>query len=342
MLILGIETSCDDSSIAVYSAAGGLLSLKSKSQDLTHAEWGGVVPELASRDHAEVLLSLYELALADAGVSQSQIDYIAYTAGPGLVGALLVGATFAHGLALSLGKPALAVHHLQAHLIAAFLEKHKPTYPLINLLVSGGHTQLIYSPRCGVFELLGETLDDAAGEAFDKIAKFMGLGFPGGPALANVAKQGDPNSYKFTIPKRDRTYDFSFSGLKTQALRCWQATPDIEEDKVNFAASIEKTIVDSLLYKVKLALDNYPGCSLVAGGGVSANDKLRESLVALGVKRGIEVFLPSKVFCSDNAAMVCICAYKMLAEGDANNDSAIFADAPWVKARWPLASYLWR
>ena len=256
MLVLGIESSCDDTGVALYDSAQGIiLSEALHSQTALHSAYGGVVPELASRDHLKKLLPLIQDVLSKAEINISHIDGVAYTAGPGLLGSLLVGASVGRTLAWALDKPSVGVHHMEAHLMAPMLGEHKPAYPFLALLVSGGHTMLVNVIDFGNYQTLGQTLDDAAGEAFDKTAKLLGLPYPGGPALAQLAEQGDETAFKFTRPMTDRdSLDFSFSGLKTQVLTTWQKTDKSEKTRADIAASFQKTIVDTIPWKCKRAL----------------------------------------------------------------------------------------
>jgi N6-L-threonylcarbamoyladenine synthase len=293
--VLGIETSCDETGVAVYDTSprggarpgpDGLLAHALYSQIALHAEYGGVVPELASRDHVRKLLPLIRQTLAEAGLTTADLDGVAYTAGPGLVGALLVGAGVARSLAWALDLPAVAVHHMEGHLLAPLLEDPELAPPFVALLVSGGHTQLVAVEAMGRYRLLGETLDDAAGEAFDKTAKMMGLPYPGGPELARLAEQGAPGQYKFSRPMTDRPgLDFSFSGLKTQVLLAWQASDQSDQTRADIARGFEDAVVETLAIKCGRALDA-SGCdTLVVAGGVGANRRLRAGLEAMARSR---------------------------------------------------------
>ncbi len=325
MLVLGIETSCDETGIALYSSDGGLLSHTLYSQIETHAEFGGVVPELASRDHVRKTLPLISEALANAGVKRGQIEGVAYTSGPGLVGALLVGAAVGRSLAWALGVPALAVHHMEGHLLAPMLEEDAPAFPFIALLVSGGHTQLVEVSGVGQYRLLGESLDDAAGEAFDKTAKMLGLPYPGGPELARLAGLGDSGHFRFPRPMTDRPgLDFSFSGLKTFALNTkYKVLPDghkldeqqIKQVKADIARAFEDAVVDTLVIKCRRAIKE-SGCKrLVLAGGVSANKRLRERLWDTLKKEGGQAYYPRPEFCTDNGAMIAYAGWRRLKAG---------------------------
>ncbi|MEN9425367.1 MAG: tRNA ((37)-N6)-threonylcarbamoyltransferase complex transferase subunit TsaD, partial [Pseudomonadota bacterium] len=276
MRVLGIETSCDETGVAIYDTDHGLLAHRLFSQIAMHAEYGGVVPELASRDHVRRVLPLVRETLADAQMSMGDIQGVAYTAGPGLIGALLTGASIARSLAWGLGVPAVGVHHMEGHLLAPMLEENPPELPFVALLVSGGHTMLVDVPRIGEYHILGESVDDAAGEAFDKTAKLMGLDYPGGPLLAKLAEQGRPGQYKFPRPMVDRPgCDFSFSGLKTFSLTTWQNSTQTLQDKADIALAFEEAVVDTLFIKCRRALEQAGRKRLVVAGGVGANQRLR-------------------------------------------------------------------
>lgn len=331
MRVLGIETSCDETGVAVYQPAGGLLAHRLHSQVALHAAYGGVVPELASRDHVRKLTPLLELTLGDAGISLGSVDGIAYTAGPGLAGALLVGATFGRALALALGIPAVGVHHMEAHLLAPMLEAEPPSFPFVALLVSGGHTMLVAVDGVGRYRTLGESLDDAAGEAFDKTATLLGLPYPGGPALAELARRGDPARFRFPRPMTDRPgLDFSFSGLKTFALNSVREQPDDAQTRADIARAFEEAVVDTLAIKCKRALDQTGAATLVLSGGVAANTRLRARLEDLSGKRGVRVSYPRPELCTDNGAMVAYAGCQRLMAGEA--EPACIE----VRARWPL------
>jgi N6-L-threonylcarbamoyladenine synthase len=336
MRVLGIESSCDETGIAIYDDKRGLLANTLYSQIETHQHFGGVVPELASRDHVKYLVPLVDEALIQAKMSKSQIDAIAYTAGPGLIGALLVGACFAKSLAFSLGIPALAVHHLEAHLLAARLATPSLNFPFIVLLVSGGHTQLIEAHALGNYQLLGETLDDAVGEAFDKTAKVMGLPYPGGATLAAIAdnctQPSQLNLPPFPRPMTDRPgLDFSFSGLKTHVLTTWNNSKKDDEARSQIAKSFQEAVVATLAIKCKRALEQTGSKQLVVAGGVGANNALRASLTQLLSEVGGQVYFPPHQFCTDNGAMVAYAGCLHLMAGECDTTNAIE-----VKARWPL------
>lgn len=331
MRVLGIETSCDETGIAIYDGQKGLLSHVLYSQIAIHAEYGGVVPELASRDHIRKTLPLIQQALAEAGCTADSIDGVAYTAGPGLAGALLVGAAIGRSLAFAWGKPALAVHHMEGHLLAPMLEANPPEFPFIALLVSGGHTQLVRVDGIGQYQLLGESVDDAAGEAFDKTAKLMGLDYPGGPLLAKLATTGDAKKYKFPRPMTDRPgLDFSFSGLKTAAANVIAAEGKGPQVQADIAASFQQAVVDTLVFKCQRALNETGLKRLVVAGGVSANTSLRQQLEQLLHKMKGQVYYPRKEFCTDNGAMIALAGYQRLAAGQ-QQDLTI-----GVTPRWPM------
>lgn len=331
MRVLGIETSCDETAIAVYDGKQGLLSHVLYSQIALHAQYGGVVPELASRDHIRKTLPLIQQALTEANCTADSIDAVAYTAGPGLAGALLVGAAIGRSLAFAWGKPALAVHHMEGHLLAPMLEANAPAFPFIALLVSGGHTQLVKVDGIGLYELLGESVDDAAGEAFDKTAKLMGLDYPGGPLLAKLATQGDAKKYKFPRPMTDRPgLDFSFSGLKTAAANVIASEGNSPQVQADIAASFQQAVVDTLVFKCRRALQETGLKRLVVAGGVSANQSLREQLEQLLKSLKGEVYYPRKEFCTDNGAMIAYAGYQRLKAGQ-QQDLTI-----GVTPRWPM------
>ena len=304
LITLGIESSCDETGIGIYTSESGLISHKLFSQVSLHAEYGGVVPELASRDHIQRAIPLIKEALNESGIKLNELTGIAYTAGPGLSGALLVGGSIAQSLAWGLGIPALGVHHMEGHLLAPLLEVERPEFPFVALLVSGGHTLLVDVPRIGEYKILGESLDDAVGEGFDKTAKILGLGYPGGPALANLAKQGDKNRFTFPRPMTDRPgLDFSFSGLKTYARNTFI---DFPEEKANIAKAFEVAATETLTIKCNRALKQTGYKTLVVAGGVSANLSLRESLNEMTTKNNASVFYPALDFCTDNGAMIAL------------------------------------
>ncbi len=336
MRVLGIETSCDETGVAIYDEQHGLMANALYSQIVLHKQFGGVVPELASRDHVKHLIPLVNQALEEAGLGLSELDAIAYTAGPGLIGALLTGACFAKSLAFGLQIPALAVHHLEAHLLAAKMENASLEFPFLVLLVSGGHTQLIFAEGLGQYQLLGDTLDDAVGEAFDKTAKLMGIPYPGGAKLAALADQctHESNFQRFPRPMTDRPgLDFSFSGLKTHALNAWNNSLQDDAARSEIAAAFQEAVVGTLLIKCKRAVLQTHCKRLVVAGGVGANRKLRASLATLMDELNGVVHYPSIQYCTDNGAMVAYAGCLHLLEGQRDSTQEI-----QVKARWPLAS----
>ena len=309
MIVLGIESSCDETGLALFDSEKGLLAHNLHSQIGLHAEYGGVVPELASRDHIRYLVPLMEAVFQQAGIEKSDIGGIAYTAGPGLIGALMSGASVGRSLAWSLGVPAVEVHHMEGHLLAPMLEDTSPDFPFVALLVSGGHTLLAYVKGIGQYELLGQSLDDAAGEAFDKTAKLLGLGYPGGPALAASAERGHQGRFKFPRPMIDRPgLDFSFSGLKTFALNTMQKVAQdgklSQQDKADIALAFEEAVVDTLKIKCRRALEEQRCNNLVIAGGVGANKRLRSELADMISKQDGKLFYPRVEFCTDNGAMI--------------------------------------
>ena len=337
MLILGIESSCDETGIALYSTddGGALLSHALHSQILMHREYGGVVPELASRDHIRRAVPLLRKVLADSGHSLSDVDAIAYTQGPGLAGALLVGAAFAEGLACSLGIPTVPLHHLKGHLLSPLLSSRPPTFPFIALLVSGGHSQLMRVTGVGEYQLLGETLDDAAGEAFDKTAKLLGLPYPGGPVLAQLAEQGRPDVIKLPRPMlHSGDLDFSFSGLKTAVLTKVReiGEPD-DQQRADIARGFQDAIVEVLVKKSMRAVRESRLKQLVVAGGVGANRELRRQLDAAAAKARITVYYPELEFCTDNGAMIALAGALRYQAGVSIKPAGAFA----VRPRWPLA-----
>ena len=336
MITLGIESSCDETGLALYCTKRGLLSHALFSQVDLHALYGGVVPELASRDHVRRLVPLTRQVCAEAQIELEDIDAVAYTAGPGLAGALLTGAMMAQGLAWALQRPALGVHHLEGHLLAPMLEENPPAFPFLCLLVSGGHTQIIKVVALGEYELLGESIDDAAGEAFDKTAKMLGLGYPGGAALSKLAQQGDASRVKLPRPMMDRpNLDFSFSGLKTAAITRFKAFSGSEDEQQQFmadlAASFELAVVEVLMGKSQKALQQTGLNRLVISGGVSANRLLRETADALEGEN-LEVFYPRLEFCTDNGAMIALAGALRLSQGQSSELGVS------ISPRWPLAS----
>ncbi|WP_353571554.1 tRNA (adenosine(37)-N6)-threonylcarbamoyltransferase complex transferase subunit TsaD [Candidatus Albibeggiatoa sp. nov. BB20] len=303
MRVLGIETSCDETGVAIYDTEQGLLAHTVYTQIALHAEYGGVVPELASRDHVRKLIPLVRQMMQTAEVDS--VDGVAYTAGPGLIGALLVGASVGRSLAWAWQVPAIGIHHMEGHLLAPMLEQNPPPFPFLALLVSGGHTQLIAVEGVGHYEILGESLDDAAGEAFDKTAKLLGLAYPGGPAIAKLATQGRPNQFKFSRPMTQKPgLDFSFSGLKTNVLVNWQQSKQDEQTKADIALEFEQAVVDTLTIKCRRALKQTGLKRLVIAGGVGANQHLRMGLAQLMQDIRGEIFYPRPEFCTDNGAMI--------------------------------------
>lgn len=337
MLILGIESSCDETGVALYDAdaGGALLSHALHSQILMHREYGGVVPELASRDHIRRAVPLLRRVMSDSGRALSDVDAIAYTQGPGLAGALLVGAAFAEGLAASLGIPTIPLHHLEGHLLSPLLSRRPPRFPFVALLVSGGHSQLMRVTGVGEYQLLGETLDDAAGEAFDKTAKLLGLPYPGGPALAELAELGRADVVKLPRPMlHSGDLDFSFSGLKTAVLTKVReiGTPDAQQ-RADIARGFQDAIIEVLVKKSMRAVKESGLKQLVVAGGVGANQELRRQLDALAAKAGISVFYPELEFCTDNGAMIALAGALRFQAGASIKPTGAFA----VRPRWPLA-----
>lgn len=334
MYVLGIETSCDETAVAIYHAEQGLITHVLYSQIQTHNEYGGVVPELASRDHVRKLIPLVKQVLLDSGLTPDYIAGIAYTAGPGLMGALLVGAATARSLAWAWDVPAIAVHHMEGHLLAPMLQEHPPKFPFIALLISGGHTMLIEVSALWHYRLLGESLDDAAGEAFDKTAKMLGLDYPGGPALANLALLGEPR-FKFPRPMTDRPgLDFSFSGLKTYTLNAFNASSQTQQDKADIAFAFQQAMAETLVIKCKRALQQTGLKTLVVAGGVSANQEIRRQLEHMGQKEAAQIYFPRPEFCTDNGAMIAYAGCQRLIAGQSQG-LEIFA-----KPRWPMNSLL--
>ncbi len=336
MRILGIETSCDETGVAIYDEEKGLIANQLHTQIALHADYGGVVPELASRDHIRKLAPLLQAALQEANLTAKDIDGVAYTCGPGLVGALLVGSTVARSLAYAWNIPAIGIHHMEGHLLAPMLEENPPHFPFVALLVSGGHTQLVRVDGVGRYELLGESIDDAAGEAFDKTAKLLGLDYPGGAALARLASNGTPNRFAFPRPMTDRPgLDFSFSGLKTFAAntlhQVMQEEGELtEQSKADIAYAFQEAVVDTLAIKCKRALKQTGLKRLVIAGGVSANKQLRQTLAELMQQLGGEVFYPQPQFCTDNGAMIAYAGFLRLKQGQ-QQDLAIE-----VRPRWAM------
>ncbi len=334
MKILGIETSCDETGVAIYDDKQGLIANQLYSQIKLHADYGGVVPELASRDHIRKTVPLIKAALKQANLTANDIDGVAYTAGPGLIGALMVGASVGRSLAYAWNVPAVAVHHMEGHLLAPMLEDNPPEFPFVALLVSGGHTQLIKVTGVGEYALLGESIDDAAGEAFDKTAKLLGLDYPGGAKLSKLAEQGAASRFHFPRPMTDRPgLDFSFSGLKTAAANTiHQQEQDLDEQtKADIARAFEDALVDTLLIKSRRALDLTGFNRLVIAGGVSANKTLRNKLAKLMTDRKGQVYYPRLEFCTDNGAMI---AYAGMIHLKASQFAELAIE---VKPRWPLS-----
>ncbi|WP_375321256.1 tRNA (adenosine(37)-N6)-threonylcarbamoyltransferase complex transferase subunit TsaD [Aliivibrio logei] len=331
MRILGIETSCDETGVAIYDDEKGLLAHQLYSQVKLHADYGGVVPELASRDHVKKTIPLIQAALNDAGMTKDDIDGIAYTAGPGLVGALLVGSTIGRSIAYAWDVPAIPVHHMEGHLLAPMLEDEPPAFPFVALLVSGGHTMMVEVKGIGEYQILGESVDDAAGEAFDKTAKLMGLDYPGGPLLSKLAESGTKGRFKFPRPMTDRPgLDFSFSGLKTFAANTIRANDDDLQTRADIAFAFQEAVADTLAIKCRRALKQTGMKRLVMAGGVSANTYLRQELEVMMKKIGGEVFYPRTEFCTDNGAMIAYAGMQRLKNGE-TTDLAVQA-----KPRWPI------
>ena len=331
MKVLGIETSCDETAVAIYDGQLGLLAHQIYSQIDLHAQYGGVVPELASRDHVRKIIPLIHQTLDEAKLKSSDIDGIAYTRGPGLVGALMVGASVAKSLGWAWNIPTLGVHHLEAHMMAVFLEEQVPEFPFVSLIVSGGHTFLAYVEAVGRYQLLGDTLDDAAGEAFDKTAKLLGLPYPGGPELSALALQGDPERFIFPRPMVNRPgMDFSFSGLKTHAVSVFKQHGEELTAKADIACAFEIAVVDTLLIKCRRALKHTDAKQLVVAGGVSANQRLREELSCSLLADDVAVYFPRHEYCTDNGAMVAYTGYLRLARGEREAGPIL------PIARWPL------
>jgi N6-L-threonylcarbamoyladenine synthase len=332
LITLGIESSCDETGVALYQMGRGLLSHALHTQIAMHSEYGGVVPELASRDHVQRVIPLIRQIMKEADISFDQISAIAYTQGPGLGGALLVGASVANSLAYALDIPTIGIHHLEGHLLSPLLSDPAPEFPFVALLVSGGHTQLMRVDGVGKYELLGETVDDAAGEAFDKSAKLLGLGYPGGPALAKLASSGRPGIYKLPRPMmHSGDLDFSFSGLKTAVLTLVRQSELNEQTRADIAYATQEAIVDVLAHKARAALAKTGLSQLVVAGGVGANQMLRSRLTAEISKRGGRVFYPDLEFCTDNGAMIAFAGALRLAEQQGDKDYRFN-----VKPRWNL------
>jgi N6-L-threonylcarbamoyladenine synthase len=331
MYVLGIETSCDETGVAIYHAKRGLINHVLYSQVEMHSEYGGVVPELASRDHIRKLVPLIKQLIQESQLTGADIDGIAYTAGPGLMGALLVGASTARSLAWTWKIPAVAVHHMEGHLLAPMLEENPPAFPFVALLISGGHTLLVQVNQIGEYLLLGESLDDAAGEAFDKTAKLLGLSYPGGPKLSKLAEHGHPQ-IKFPRPMTDRPgLDFSFSGLKTFALNTINASEKTVKDKADIAAGFQLAVAETLTIKCKRALQQTGLKRLVVAGGVSANSQIRSLLTEMTIKEQAQIYFPRLEFCTDNGAMIAYAGCQRLMLGQ-QQGLDIFA-----RPRWPIS-----
>lgn len=336
MFVVGIETSCDETGLAIYDDQHNIIVSEAlNSQIDLHAEYGGVVPELASRDHVSKLIPLMNKMLEQANLSYQDIGAVAYTAGPGLIGALMVGAAYAKALAFALKIPSIGVHHLEGHLLAPMLADCSITYPFLTLLVSGGHTQLIKVTSFGHYEIMGETLDDAVGEAFDKTAKLIGLGYPGGPALEAIAKKGIPGRFNFPRPMTQKPgLNFSFSGLKTAVLTQWQQSDQSEQTKADICHAFEQAVVDTLCIKCSRAIKHTGINLLVVAGGVSANQHLRSTLKEMGQAQHCKIAFPPLKYCTDNGAMIALAGALRLQHGFQDEGNAIN-----VKARWPLKDW---
>ncbi|MCE0494192.1 tRNA (adenosine(37)-N6)-threonylcarbamoyltransferase complex transferase subunit TsaD [Vibrio salinus] len=331
MRILGIETSCDETGVAIYDDEKGLLSHQLYSQIKLHADYGGVVPELASRDHVKKAVPLIRAAMKEAGCTPQDIDGVAYTAGPGLIGALLVGATIGRSLAYAWNVPAVPVHHMEGHLLAPMLEDTPPEFPFVAVLVSGGHSMMVEVNGIGDYKILGESIDDAAGEAFDKTAKLMGLDYPGGPLLAKLAEKGTPGRFKFPRPMTDRPgLDMSFSGLKTFTANTIAANGNDEQTRADIAFAFQEAVCDTLVIKCKRALQQTGLKRIVIAGGVSANKQLRADLAGLAKKVGGDVFYPRTEFCTDNGAMIAYAGMQRLKCGETVGLSI------QATPRWPI------
>lgn len=331
MFVLGIETSCDETGVAIYHARKGLINHLLYSQVDMHNDYGGVVPELASRDHIRKLTPLIRQSLRESGLQGNDISGVAYTAGPGLIGALLVGAATARSLAWAWQIPAVAVHHMEGHLLAPMLEENPPEFPFLALLISGGHTMLVHVTGIGHYQMLGESLDDAAGEAFDKTAKMLGLGYPGGPKLSALAEAGKAQ-IPFPRPMTDRPgLDFSFSGLKTHTLNAFNAGTQNQQDKADIAAAFQDAVADTLTIKCRRALQQTGLKRLVVAGGVSANKQIRAALTAMARKEKAHIYFPRTEFCTDNGAMIAFAGCQRLLAGQTEG-LEIFA-----RPRWPIS-----
>ncbi|MCU7799869.1 MAG: tRNA (adenosine(37)-N6)-threonylcarbamoyltransferase complex transferase subunit TsaD [gamma proteobacterium symbiont of Lucinoma myriamae] len=331
MKVLGIETSCDETGIAIYDDQQGLLAEALYSQIALHADYGGVVPELASRDHVRRIIPLIQQVMSEADCQSGDIDGIAYTSGPGLMGALMVGAAVGRSLAWTWKCPSIGVHHMEGHLLAPMLEDNIPQFPFLALLVSGGHTMLVDVSAIGQYKIIGESLDDAVGEAFDKTAKMLGLGYPGGPVISELAHKGMAGRYKFPRPMVNRPgLDMSFSGLKTFVLNTWTESDKTEQTKADIAYAFQEAVVDTLAIKCKRALKETNHKRLVIAGGVSANQCLRARLTELTKKNSLDIFYPKPQFCTDNGAMIAYAGLQRLSAGE--HDGNGFSTTP----RWSL------
>lgn len=331
MRVLGIETSCDEIGLAIYDSDQGLLAHETYTQTAIHAEFGGVVPELASRDHIRKIMPMIKTLLKNSGFGAKDIEGIAYTKGPGLVGALLIGAMLGRTLGFVLNVPTIGIHHLEGHLLAPFLEEEAPSFPFLALLISGGHTELVKVEALGSYHIIGDTLDDAAGEAFDKTAKLLGLGYPGGAALAKLAEQGNPNRFHFPRPMVNRQgLDFSFSGLKTFALHTVETNLLTEQTKADIARAFQDAVVETLVIKCERALQITNYNSLVVAGGVGANRAIRQALKLMCEQKNILLYFPRLEFCTDNGAMIAYVGCQRLMAGEREELSVE------VYPRWPL------
>ena len=331
MLVLGIETSCDETGLAIYDSKKGLIADEVFSQIDIHKEYGGVVPELASRDHADRKLPLLKKILRDSGKGLDDIDLIAYTAGPGLKGCLLVGSTFARSLAYIIDKPIISINHIEAHLLAPIMEYSDLSFPFFGLLISGGHTMIVDAKDIGMYEIMGETLDDAVGEAFDKTAKLIGLDYPGGPLIEKLAKEGNGGSYKFPRPILNQpNCDFSFSGLKTHIMLTWKSSGKTDQVRKDIALELQNAVCDCLVGKLKRAHQEKGYSSIVISGGVSANQFIRNKIDNFADSINVKAFYPTKKFCTDNGAMIAYAGYKKYEAGQ------IYDLQGEVKPRWPL------
>ncbi|AKE51389.1 tRNA (adenosine(37)-N6)-threonylcarbamoyltransferase complex transferase subunit TsaD [Kangiella geojedonensis] len=336
MKILGIETSCDETGVAIYDSEQGIIGDALYSQVELHAEYGGVVPELASRDHVRKTIPLVKEVLKQANCTKDDIDAIAYTKGPGLIGALFVGVGVGRSLAYAWGIPAIGVHHMEGHLLAPMLEDDKPDFPFVALLVSGGHTLLVDVQELGQYQILGESIDDAAGEAFDKTAKIMGLGYPGGPALAKLAEKGRAGIYKLPRPMTDRPgLDFSFSGLKTAVANLYNGSDKSEQSMADIAYAFQEAVVDTIFIKCRRALEQTGHKRLVVAGGVSANVALRAKLTDLLESKGGKAYYPRPKFCTDNGAMIAYAGY-CRHQAILNGQDQFEEPAVRAKPRWPI------